>query len=184
MAHIVLPDTLPGITGLLDAYPQTAEPLLLLAQILLVSSNGLEQWEREFIAAYVSWLNKCNFCYSSHRAAAEAAKGVEFGSFCSFFREEGEEPGSRRDYISPLLNALLAIAQKVQEKSGKIDEKTIEEAKAAGATDLIIHDVVLIAAAFCMYNRYVDGLDTESLPSEHPSYWEMGKRLATYGYMR
>jgi AhpD family alkylhydroperoxidase len=122
MAHIVLPEALPGITGLLNAYPQTAQPLLQLAQILLGSSSGLQRWEREFIAAYVSWLNKCNFCYSSHRAAAEAAKGVEFGSFRPFF-EEPQRTSNGPSYVSPMLEALLVIAQKVQEKSGKIDEK-------------------------------------------------------------
>jgi uncharacterized peroxidase-related enzyme len=183
MAHIILPDKLPGIMGLLETYPKTAKPLLQLAQTLLGSSNGLQKWEREFIAAYVSWLNKCNFCYSSHRAASEAAKGVEFGSFRPFF-EESEDAPNEYKYLSPMLRALLGIAQKVQEGCVKIDDKIIEEARAAGATDSVIHDAVLIAAAFCMCNRYVDCLATHSLPSNHPSYWEMGVRMASQGYER
>jgi hypothetical protein len=50
-----------------------------------------------------------------------------------------------------------------------------------GATDLEIHDTVLIAAAFCMYNRYVDGLAT-SAPRDPEFYIATGARLAEEGY--
>ena len=59
----------------------------------------------------------------------------------------------------------------------------IERARAEGATDLEIHDTVLIAAAFCMFNRYVDGLATVT-PTDEQAYDRMGQRMAREGYIR
>jgi hypothetical protein len=58
----------------------------------------------------------------------------------------------------------------------------VEAARTKGATDRDIHDTVLIAAAFCMFNRYVDGLATWQ-PDDPEMYKQMGKRLATTGYL-
>ncbi len=56
------------------------------------------------------------------------------------------------------------------------------QARAAGATDLEIHDTVLIAAVFGMYNRYVDGLAT--IAPEDPALYAAGaQRLIEHGYL-
>lgn len=177
MAHIALKDeNLPGIVGLLNNNPATARPLSELAEVLLVEDNTLSKAEREIIAASVSYWNDCHFCHSSHGAAAAAHSG------------EGEEfldtikQGFVNGGISNKLRTLLEIAHKVQEGGKKVTSEAINKAKAQGATDKEIHDTVLIAAAFCMYNRYVDGLGTWA-PSEKGAYMEMGKRLAEQGYL-
>ncbi len=70
------------------------------------------------------------------------------------------------------------------QKGGKqVTVEDIARAREQGATDKEIHDTVLIAAAFCMYNRYVDGLAT-SQPADPGAYREMGKMLAHEGYVR
>ncbi|HEX3985673.1 MAG TPA: hypothetical protein VHX13_03600 [Acidobacteriaceae bacterium] len=79
--------------------------------------------------------------------------------------------------VSPKLKALLAIAGKVQQDGKRVTLDDIARAKAQGATDPEIHDTVLIAAAFCMYNRYVDGLGTWQ-PRDKSMYAEMGKQLS------
>ena len=83
--------------------------------------------------------------------------------------------------ISPELRALLTIAGRVQADAKTVTSALVEAARAEGATDLEIHDTVLIAAAFCMYNRYVDGLATLQ-PHDPSMYAEMGKHLAGHGY--
>jgi len=85
--------------------------------------------------------------------------------------------------ITPKLKALLAIARKVQQDGKRVSAEDIGEAKAHGATDIEIHDAVLIAAAFCMYNRYVDGLGTWQ-PRDESMYVEMGKHLAEQRYRK
>jgi len=79
--------------------------------------------------------------------------------------------------ISDKLKALLAVAGKVQKGGKQVKSEDIARARQHGASDKEIHDTVLIAAAFCMYNRYVDGLATWA-PTIPLSYRENGQRLA------
>jgi uncharacterized peroxidase-related enzyme len=177
MAHIALKDeNLPGIVGLLNHNPITAKPLCELAEILLVDDNSLTRGEREIIAASVSYWNECHFCHSSHGAAAAVheGEGVEFLDKIKLGFTDGG--------ISDKLRSLLKIAHQVQEGGKKVAKEEIDQAKSLGASDREIHDTVLIAAAFCMYNRYVDGLATWA-PRENGAYMEMGKRLAEQGYL-
>jgi len=177
MAHMALKDdNLPGIVGLLNNNPATAKPLNELAEILLVEDNTLSKGEREIIAASVSYWNECHFCHSAHGAAAAAhvGEGVEF--------LDKIKQGFTGGGISDKLRSLLYIAHKVQDGGKNVTREDIDKAKALGATDKEIHDTVLIAAAFCMYNRYVDGLATWA-PCENGAYMEMGKRLAEHGYL-
>jgi alkylhydroperoxidase family enzyme len=84
--------------------------------------------------------------------------------------------------VSAKLKTLLAIAAAVQQSGLSVTAEQIAEARAAGATDLEIHDTVLIAAVFCMYNRYVDGL--AAIVPEDPALYAAGaQRLIEHGYL-
>ncbi|MCG2587912.1 carboxymuconolactone decarboxylase family protein [Rhodohalobacter sulfatireducens] len=176
MAYIDLKNNLPGIIGLMKYRPETAKPLNELAEILLRGPSTLSSAEREMIASYVSHQNECHFCHSSHGAAAAHHLDGNLDLL------DDIKKNFRNTEISPKLRMLLNIAKKVQILGNKVSEKDIEEAKAKGATDREIHDTVLIAAAFCMYNRYVDGLGTWA-PEEKDAYNETGKMLAKEGYL-
>jgi uncharacterized peroxidase-related enzyme len=177
MAYIKLNnENLPGIMGLLNYRPETARPLLELAEVLLADEdNSLTKGEREIIAATVSYKNDCHFCHGSHAAAAAA----HFHAGVDFIDEI--KMGLPNTGISEKLRALLEIAKHVQQGGKKVTPEDIAQARSKGATDREIHDTVLIAAAFCMYNRYVDGLGTWA-PKENIEYMEMGKNLAENGY--
>ena len=177
MAHIQLPEGLPGIIGPLSFSPDTAQPLLELAEVLLRGPNTLTSAEREMIAAYVSYRNDCNFCQLSHSAAAAA----HLGGNLDLIDRLKVDPESAE--VSGKLKALLSIAGKVQKGGKQVGPDDISRAREQGATDKEIHDTVLIAAAFCMYNRYVDGLATWQ-PLEREAYREMGERMAHEGYVR
>jgi uncharacterized peroxidase-related enzyme len=175
MPHIALPN-LPGIRGPMAFRPETSKPLNELVEVLLRHPNSLSQGERELIATYVSSENNCHYCQSIHGAIAAA-------------HLEGDEAiveEVKRDLdtaaISPKLKALLRIAGKVQQDGKKVTAADVEAARGEGATDLEIHDTVLIAAAFCMYNRYVDGLGTVQ-PRDPELYRERGKMVARDGYV-
>jgi uncharacterized peroxidase-related enzyme len=174
MPHIALPEGLPGISGGFAFRPETAKPMRELAHILLHEPGSLTPGERELIATYVSSQNDCYFCQTSHGAAAAAHLGN-----ADLVRKVKADFESAE--VSPKLKALLAIAGKVQQDGKRVTAADIERARAEGATDLEIHDTVLIAAAFCMYNRYVDGLGTWQ-PRDETMYAAMGKRLAEQGY--
>lgn len=177
MAHINLQDGLPGIRGPMAYSPETARPLNELAEILLRDdNNSLSRGERELIGTYVSSLNDCFFCQNVHGALA--------GHYleCDINYIDAVKVNPEATPISPKLKALLSIAGSVQKGGKQVTPEQIEKAKALGATDKEIHDTVLIAAAFCMFNRYVDGLATWA-PQDRNYYVERAPRRAAEGYI-
>jgi uncharacterized peroxidase-related enzyme len=175
--HIDLPDGLPGITAGFAFRPETAKPLRELAEVLLRGPNTLTSAERETIAAFVSSRNDCHFCQASHSAAAAHHLGGDYAPIEAVKRDFERAP------VSPKLKALLAIAGKVQQGGRQVTSADVDRARREGATDVEIHDTVLIAAAFCRFNRYVDGLATMT-PSDPALYDVMGQRMAREGYVR
>jgi uncharacterized peroxidase-related enzyme len=175
MPHININKDLPGIRALLAFRPETAEPIGALANILLRDTEGLSPAERELIATHVSYLNDCFYCHHSHGEIACIYLGGD--------RELVEQV--RKDYtkaaISDKLKSLLAIAAKVQQGGKFVTTEDVANAKENGADDKDIHDTVLIAAAFCMFNRYVDGLATTT-PTDMSSYPLRAKQVAEKGY--
>lgn len=176
MAHIDLPTSSPGIRGLFDFRPETALPLSQLAEVLLRGDNSLSRGERELIAAYVSSLNDCHFCMSSHSAFAALQLPDGWTVVDGALRDPSSAP------VSEKVRALLAIAGEVQRGGRAVTTETVAAAREAGASDVEIHDAVLIAAAFCMFNRYVDGLGTFA-PPERDDYLSMAERLVASGYL-
>src|SRR5580700_10344512 len=152
MAHIQLPEDLPGIRGLMVFRPETAEPLNQLADILLRGPNTLSPGERELIAAFVSSRNDCLFCQSVHGAVA----AYHLDNNEQLVLDVKRDPESAA--VSDKMKALHAVAGKVQRSGKDVTAEDIARARECGASDREIHDTVLIAAAFCMFNRYVDGL--------------------------
>jgi uncharacterized peroxidase-related enzyme len=177
MPHIPLDPQLPGIRSLMAYRPETAAPLNALAQTLLRGPSTLTVGERELIAAVVSNGNECRFCTGSHAAAAaetlDGGKAV-VDAACADIDAAA---------VPAKVKALLRVALAVRETGRAVTADLIEAARAEGATDVELHDTVLIAAAFCMYNRYVDGLATVA-PEDPAAYEQMGKVLATEGYGR
>ncbi|HEX7140464.1 MAG TPA: peroxidase-related enzyme [Vicinamibacterales bacterium] len=177
MPHIPLPEGLPGITSGFAFRPDTARPMRELAEVLLRGPNSLTSGEREMIAAFVSSRNDCHFCQASHSAAAAHHLGGSYAAVDAVKRDYQTAP------VSSKLKALLAIAAKVQQGGKQVTPGDVERARAEGATDVEIHDAVLIAAAFCMFNRYVDGLATLT-PVDPAAYDAMGRRMAEQGYVQ
>jgi uncharacterized peroxidase-related enzyme len=176
MAHINVPEGVPGIRSLVLFRPETGVHLYELAQVLLRNESPLMPAERELIATHVSARNNCTFCMSSHAAAAR-----------ELYAETSEVVdcvihGTPTSMLSPKMKALLNIAGKVQVSGKSVTQQDIDDAKSNGANDRDIHDTVLIAATFSMFNRYVDGLATLT-PTDPKEYEPMGKRLATLGYV-
>ena len=175
MPHIELGNDQPGIRSLFFYRPETAGPLCELVEVLLRGPSTLERWERELIATHVSELNACRYCATTHGAytSAQLPEGLDLNVI-------RVDPGSAP--ISDKLRALLDIAAAVQQGGKNVTAALVERARAAGATDLEIHDAVLIAAAFCMYNRYVDGLATVA-PDDPENYAARARNLVRDGYM-
>jgi uncharacterized peroxidase-related enzyme len=176
MPHIKLEEGVPGILGPMLFSPHTAEPMNLLANALMQTDEGMSRGERELIATYVSSLNDCYFCQTIHGAIASAYLEDEDWSFVKNVKSNYTETS-----LSDKMKSLLSIAGSVQKGGKNVTIEQIERAKANGADDRDIHDTVLIAAAFCMFNRYVDGLATTA-PTDPDIYRNRAKRVIENGY--
>jgi len=178
MPYIALPEGFPGIRSLFMYSPDTAKPLNDLVQTLLYdpTTSTLTPGERELIATYTSSLNECKYCANTHGAIAryqldgdgDVVKGVI------------KDPATAN--ISSKLKTLMNIAAKVQQSGRSVTPEDIDAARKQGATDKEIHDAVLIAATFCLFNRYVDGLGTWA-PDDPAVYDAIGKQRASEGYL-
>lgn len=175
MTYITTNIPQPGIVELLFYKGATGKALSRLAHTLLHGPSQLSPGERELIASYVSNLNHCEFCHESHSASANVHLNDRGAAVTALKLSTVNAP------VSDRMKALLQIAAKVQVGGKEVKPEHIEEARKAGASDEDIHDTVLVAAAFCMYNRYVDGLGT-NLPDTKDEYADMGKRMAKVGY--
>lgn len=176
MAYISVEEHLPGITGLLEYRKDTGEPIRALTQLLLRGESTLTETERELIATVVSAGNDCTFCTTAHAAAVELLAG-----------DSSLVEQVKRDYryapVSEKMKKLLEIASLVRINGKLVSKELVDKAKAEGATDMEIHDTVMIAALFCLYNRYVDGLNT-ALPADANYYNTLAQRLVNHGYTR
>lgn len=175
MAYIQLREDLPGIRGLMVFRPETAEPLNQLADILLRGPNTLSPGERELIAAFVSSRNDCFFCQSVHGAVA----AHHLNDNEQLVMDVKRDPESAA--VSDKMKALLALAGQVQRGGKEVTAEAVARARDCGASDMEIHDTVLIAAAFCMFNRYVDGLGTWA-PTDPNVYRQRAPATARDGY--
>lgn len=175
MAHINVPEGVPGIRSLVMFRPESGQHLYVLAQVLLRGESPLTEAVRELIAAYVSSGNECGFCRDSHAAAARY-----------LFKDKKEVVDFVLDNyhsapISDKIKTLLTIAGKVRKNGKEVLPEDVARAREHGANDREIHDTVLIAATFSMFNRYVDGLASFT-PTDPKAYEEMGVRLGEKGY--
>lgn len=175
MSLVKLPAGVAGIRAPLKAFPETAKPILDLAQAVLRGPSSLTEAERELIATAVSVQNKCSFCAKSHGAAARVLLG-DHGPWV----DEILEGGTPQD-LPPRLASLVSLARGLAQSCQGISEAMAAECRQAGATERDLHDTVLVAAAFSLFNRYVDGLGAPE-PENPDDYRTMGQRLAQGGY--
>jgi uncharacterized peroxidase-related enzyme len=175
MPHIPLDPGLPGITGLLNYRQDTALPIRQLTQLLLRGESTLTEGERELIATVVSNGNQCEFCTAAHTAAADALLGeIETAKKVKYDPDNAP--------VSEKMKQLLEIARCVQADARTVTPELVANAKEAGATDLELHDTVLIAALFCLYNKYVDGLASVT-PTDPAFYERLASILKSNGYL-
>ena len=174
MAHIAVPAGIAGIRSLLAVRPEVAGPITVLTDTLMRAPNSLSPAERELIAASVSAGNECVFCRESHAAIAACYLQDD-----ALVAQVVEAPD--RAAVSDKLKALLALAARVREGGLAVQHEHVGRARTAGATDAEIHDTVLIAAAFCMFNRYVDGLAAWT-PDDPEGYRARASLVAEHGY--
>jgi uncharacterized peroxidase-related enzyme len=176
-----LPDV-PGILAAMRLTPSLETHLRGLADALLVEEYPgatISRGERELIATAVSAGNDCFYCMDSHGAFASELLSRDGTSGVDALVDGiklGESEG-----VSPKVAALLEIARGVQRNARAVARGEVERALAAGATDADTQLAVLIASAFCMYNRMVDGFRAAT-PASAEAYRDRASQIAEHGY--
>lgn len=169
---INLPDR-PGIIALLESRPVLGEALSILAQVLLRGPSSILEGEREMIAAYTSYQNDCAFCHETHLRAAANLLGLPL--------DEARHVITGQISHSQKMTDMFEVADGVVHLDrGGIEVTIAGFRESSTLTDAEIHDVVAITSAFCMYNRYVDGLGTVFPDSDVLD--ELGRQLSDKGY--
>jgi uncharacterized peroxidase-related enzyme len=176
-----LPDV-PGILAAMRLTPSLETHLRGLADALLVEEYPgatISRGERELIATAVSAGNDCFYCMDSHGAFASELLSRDGTSGVDALVDGiklGESEG-----VPPKVAALLEIARGVQRNARAVARGEVERALAAGATDADTQLAVLIASAFCMYNRMVDGFRAAT-PASAEAYRDRASQIAEHGY--
>lgn len=168
----------PGISHLLNLYPDSGKVLRDLTHQLLVKPSPLSRLEREIIASRVSMFNNCEFCHESHKHIALAlCPGIESPSkVMELCTHPSLLPHSTR------LFHLDVVARYTQSNGDKFHGAIATALQDKHLTPHEVHDCVLVSAAFCMYNRYVSCLNpTPATPSQ---YRESALHIAQHGYSK
>jgi uncharacterized peroxidase-related enzyme len=175
MAYIPLDETKPGMRSLLAYHPVIAGPLTGLMELMMRSDQGLTKGERELIATFVSGINRCIPCENIHGAVACQLNGYSTDLLSAIKNNHHQAP------VSDRLKGMLDLAACVAEGGIKVTADRIDSLKMQGCSHQEIHDIVLITAMFCMFNRYLDGLGILS----HDTPFTLSERsnhIAKHGY--
>jgi uncharacterized peroxidase-related enzyme len=176
-----LPDV-PGILVAMHLTPTLGVHLRALADEVLVNEYPcatISRHERELLATAVSAGNDCYFCMDSHGAFATALmeqSGVTDRLPLVDVAKDGASAG-----FDPKMEALLHIARTVGRDALELTAADVAAARGAGATDADVQLAVLIASAFSMYNRLVDGFRARTAPTPE-AYQERAGAIAEFGY--
>ena len=176
-----LPDV-PGILTALRLTPELGVHLRGLADELLVNDFAgatIKRAEREMIATAVSAGNDCFYCMDSHGAFATALLELDGDAERTALIDVIKVGSS--DGLSAKMQALLHVARTVRREPRELTADDIAAAHAAGASDADVQLAVLIAAAFSMYNRMVEGFRARTLPSAD-AYRARAGEIAAHGY--
>ncbi|MGH7436297.1 MAG: carboxymuconolactone decarboxylase family protein [Polyangiaceae bacterium] len=184
-AEVPVVDGLPEVPGILAAMslsPGMALHLRGLVDELLVNDFAgatLTRGERELLATAVSAANDCFYCMDSHGAfATELLRRACVDGVDALV--DGVKSGGSGG-VGPKMEALLALARTVQGNPRKLTREAVVRAIEAGASDADTQLAVLIASAFCMYNRMVDGLRAATPPRDD-AYRARAAEIADHGY--
>lgn len=162
-----------SLIDVFKAFPETSTPLIEFHEVLLRGPSPFTAAERELIAAYVSGLNRCDYCHAVHTATAERM-GVEAGLVPQIVRD-----GSLDD-VAAKLRPVLALARKLTLSPGSVTKADADAVLTAGWDDTALYYAVAVTALFNFMNRLVEGLGIE-LETSYVA--PASQRLAESGYL-
>jgi len=169
----------PHLSDVFRLFPRGVEPLLKFHDVLLRGESPLTVSEREMIAAFVSGLNGCEFCFGAHSRIAQS-----YGVDPSLFEQllENLESAPIRESLKPILRYVRVLTL----SPAKMTQKLIEDIYLAGWEDQAIYDAASICGLFSFMNRIVEGMGVSASHSvmkisqsniKDSSYQDFGRNI-------
>lgn len=169
-----LPDN-PHLSDVFKKYPKNVLPLLEFHDLLLRGESPFTIAERELIAAYVSGLNSCNFCFGAHTRISKEF-GIEEELILSILDDINSSE------IDNKFKPILLYVKKLTLTPNKISPADVEAVSNAGWSDRAIHDAVSVCALFNFMNRFVEGMGV--VPSVKVKKTQLPKKYTYKDYGR
>lgn len=161
-----------NITEVFERTPEIFKSIMTFSQHVMRSESELTDGEHELIAAYVSLLNSCKFCYGAHQQVAK-----NLGLNPSLLKALESEPLG--DAISDKMRPVLEYTKKLTEEPSKIIKNDIQKILDKGWCEKTVEDIVYVVSLFAFYNRFTDGL---GFIGTAEGYAMNGEYLAKKGY--
>ncbi|MEM7208160.1 MAG: peroxidase-related enzyme [Pseudomonadota bacterium] len=166
----------PNLTEVFTAFPRGVKPMLEFLEVVLREKSSFTRGERELMAAHVSSLNACAYCFGSHAAMAQA-----FGVAPDLLESLRSDPDNAP--IAEKLKPVIRYVSKLTLSPSRMSPVDAQAVYDAGWDEHALYDAILVCAAFNMMNRIVDGtgcvadIPANAAGSEKPfeSYIEWGK---------
>ncbi len=152
--------------------PDLFEPFTTFCERLMRGPSALSAAEREFLGAYVSSLNSCQYCQDVHTEVVRA-----YGVAPDLVQTVHDDPNSPA--IEPRLRALVGLARRVTLEATRVTDADFDACRANGCDEAAIHDAIVVTCLFNFMNRLVSSLD---LVADQAYLDAAGPRLRDHGY--
>jgi uncharacterized peroxidase-related enzyme len=162
------------VPDILKMSPHAGKALLEMHEAIMRAPSALTPGERELISAYVSGLNKCQYCYGVHSQTAKAYEEIPKTAVDNMM--DDLETAGFDDKIKPILR----FARKLTETPSSITDADAQAVYAAGWDEKALHDAVMVVCCFNSMNRL---LEAHGVHGNEAMYRERGPMLKQYGYL-
>ncbi|MBU6472969.1 MAG: peroxidase-related enzyme [Alphaproteobacteria bacterium] len=148
----------PTMADVFKKFPHTFRPLVEYHDRLLRDYSPLTVGQRELIAAYVSGLNACQFCYGAHNTVARAF-GIEDEIFTNLIDDVD------RSAVDEAMKPILRYVKKLTLSPTRMTAADAAAVYAAGWSEQALFDAVSVCALFNFMNRIIEGTGLKPLPA-------------------
>ena len=161
-----------GARHILALNPAAGRALIEFHSAALRTDSQLTARDKELIAAFVSGLNACQYCYGVHKETAKAF-GVEESTIEALLSDFDNAP------VDAKLRPILAYARVLTLTPTKALQRHVDAIFAAGWTERDLHDAILTVCLFNFMNRLLEG---HGVKGSADVYAARGQALHEVGY--
>lgn len=162
------------VPDILRLSPAAGAALLEMHEAIMRSPSPLSPGQRELIAAYVSGLNRCQYCHGVHAETAKAYEDIPRAAVDRMLVDL--ETAGFDDKIKPILR----LARKLTEAPAALTDADTRAVLDAGWDEKALHDAIMVVCCFNFMNRLLEG---HGVHGSEALFKQRGPMLKKYGYL-